>query len=109
TSTDPNGNPARTSTYDAQGRLATDTDALGNVTSYTYDPPTRTNTTTYPDTGIMAQTFDARGLILSETDQRGHTTTHGYDANRNETSRTNALGEVTTATYDAFGNQTSMT
>ena len=34
---DPNGNTVRTSTYDANGRLATDKDALNNVTSYTYD------------------------------------------------------------------------
>jgi RHS repeat-associated protein len=109
TSTDPNGNTVRTSTYDADGRLATDRDALGNVTSYTYDLATRTNTTTFPDTGVASQTFDARGLVLTETDQLGHPTTHQYDDNRNETKRTNALGEVTTATYDTHGNQTSLT
>jgi len=109
TSTDPNGNTVRTSTYDADGRLATDKDALGNVTSYTYDLGTHTNTTTYPDTGVVTQTFDPRGLVLSETDQLGHTTTHEYDFDLNETKQTNALGEVTTATYDSFGNQTSRT
>jgi RHS repeat-associated protein len=109
TTIDPRGNTARTSTYDTNGRLATDTDAAGNVTKYTYDLATRTNTTTYPDTGVVKQTLDARGLVLSETDQLGHTTTHEYDANRNETKRTNALGEVTTATYDERGNQTSLT
>ena len=104
---DPNGNHARTSTYDDAGRLATDTDALGNLTKYAYDVSGHTTTTTYPDTGVVAQTFDDRGLILSDTDQLGHTTTHLYDANRNETNRTNALGEVTTYTYDVNGNQTS--
>jgi RHS repeat-associated protein len=107
TSIDPNGNPVRTSTYGADGRLATDSDALGNIFSYTYDLATRTNTTTLPDTGAVSQTFDARGLVLSETDQLGHTTTHAYDADRNEISRTNPLGEVTTMTYDESGNVTS--
>jgi YD repeat-containing protein len=37
TTKDPNGNPARTSTYDDAGHVLTDTDALGNVTSYAYD------------------------------------------------------------------------
>jgi RHS repeat-associated protein len=109
TTVDPKGNPARTSTYDANGRLATDTDALGNVTSYTYNLATRTNTTTYPDTGVVTEVLDPRGLVLSETDPLGHTTTHEYDANWSETKKTNALGEETTAIYDAFGSQTSMT
>ena len=109
TTVDPKGNPARTSTYDANGRLATDTDALGHVASYAYSIDTRTNTTTFPDTGIASQTFDSRGLVVSETDPRGNTTTHEYDTNRNETKRTNPLGEETTATYDTRGNQTSVT
>src|SRR6185369_10315000 len=37
TTVDPNGHPARTATYDTEGRLATDKDALNNLTSYTYD------------------------------------------------------------------------
>jgi len=109
TSIDARGNTVRTSTYDTAGRLATDTDALGNVTSYTYNLDTRTNTTTFPDTGVVTQTFDARGLVVSETDQLGHTTTHEYDANWNRTKRTNAAGEVATATYDDRGNRTSKT
>src|SRR5262249_6965459 len=58
TSTDPNGNTVRTSTYDSNGRLATDTDAMGHAFSYTYDLATRTNTTTNPDTGVTSQTLD---------------------------------------------------
>ena len=73
-STDPLGHAARTSTYDAAGRLATDTDALGNVTKYAYDVAAHTTTTTYPDTGVLAQTFDGNGMLLSQTDQLGRTT-----------------------------------
>ncbi|HEX3904531.1 MAG TPA: VWA domain-containing protein [Polyangia bacterium] len=106
-SIDPDGHPAKTSTYDDAGRLASDTDALGNVTKYAYDVSGHTTTTTYPDTGVLKQTFDDNGMLLSQTDQMGRTTTHAYDANRNELKRTNALGEATTYTYDANGNQTS--
>ena len=100
---------ARTSTYDASGRLLTDTDALGNVTSYAYDIPNHKTTTTYPDMGVVTDTFDDRGLLLSHKDQLNRITTHVYDANRNEIRRTNALNETTTYMYDANGNQTSST
>ena len=108
TTVDPRGNSARTSTYDANGRLASDTDALGNVTHYAYDLATHTTTVTNPDNGTVTQVFDAQGLLLRETDPLGRTTTHEYDANRNETKRTNAAGEATTYTYDEHGNQTSV-
>jgi RHS repeat-associated protein len=110
TSTDPNGNAARTSTYYPDGRLETDQLPIPapNTTTYTYDLANRITTTTYPDSGVLTQTFDPRGLLLTEKDQRGHTTQHEYDDNRNETSRTNALGEVTITTYDR-GNPTFVT
>ncbi len=108
-SVDGRGNPARVTTFDANGRLETDTDAMGRVTGYTYDIPARITRRTNPDTGLVVQTFDPRGLLLSETDPLGRTTTHLYDANRNEMSRTNALAETTTFTYDQRGNQTSTT
>jgi len=109
TTIDPRGNPARTSTYDLSGRLATDTDALGNVTSYAYELAARTTRSTQPDTGVITQVYDDRGLVLSETDPLGRTTTHEYDANRNETARTNAANERTVYTYDAKGSATSAT
>jgi RHS repeat-associated protein len=108
TSQDPNGNPARTSTYDTAGHLLTDTDALHNVTSYAYDLDAHTTTITNPDTGVVTQTFDDRGLLLKEVDPLGRTTEHTYDTNRTELTRKNALGEVTTMTYDANGNQKSI-
>ena len=109
TTKDPSDHPARISTFDDAGRLATDKDAMGNTTGYVYDVPGHTTTTTYPDTGVVAQKFDDNGMLLSETDQLGRVTKHEYDANRNETKRTNALNEVTTYTYDPNGNQTSST
>jgi RHS repeat-associated protein len=109
TTKDPNGYPARTSTYDAtSGRLATDKDALGNTTTYVYDLPSHKTTITNPDLGTVVQTFDDRGLLLKEVDPLGRTTEHTYDDNRNELTRKNALNEVTTFKYDGNGNQTSI-
>jgi YD repeat-containing protein len=63
-SKDGRGNTARTSTYNTAGRLETDTDALGNVTSYAYDLGARKTTITNPDLGTVQQWFDTRGLLL---------------------------------------------
>src|SRR5262249_43183956 len=94
TTRDPNGNPARTSTYYPDGRLQSDTDALSHVTSYAYDLVAHKTTTTNPDLGVVTQTFDDRGLLLQEVDPLGHATHHTYDGARNELTQTNALGEV---------------
>jgi RHS repeat-associated protein len=109
TAVDANGHPARTSTYDGDGRLATDMDAMSNLTTYVYDLAGHTTTTTNPDLGVVTQTFDDRGLVLSETDPLGRRTSHVYDSGRNEIKRTNALGEVTSYAYDTLGNQISST
>jgi RHS repeat-associated protein len=109
TTKDANGNFARTSTYDAAGRLATDTDAAGNVTSYAYDLLAHLTTTTNPDQGTVAETFDERGLLLKEVDPLGRTTEHTYDAHRNELTRKNPLGDVMTFTYDDLGDTASTT
>ena len=106
--TDPTGTPPgpRPTTPPAARH---DTDALGNLTTYAYDVPGHTTTTTYPDTGVLAQTFDDNGhAALADRPARARDE-HEYDANRNQTKRTNALGEVTKYTYDANGNQTSST
>jgi RHS repeat-associated protein len=107
TSKDNNEHIAHTLTYDTAGHLATDTDALQNLTSYAYDLAAHKTTITNPDLGTVEQTFDEKGLLLKEIDPLGRKTEHTYDTNRNELTRKNALGEVTTFTYDANGNQTS--
>ena len=106
---DPNGHSPVTTTYDAQGRLASTKDAVGNVTSYAYDVGGRTTTTTNPDLGVDTQVFDDRGLLVSDTDPLGRTTTRAYDGNLLKTSERNPAGEITRWTYDAQGRQTSQT
>jgi RHS repeat-associated protein len=111
TTKDPRGNMARTSTYDADGRLATDTDAMGNLTTYAYELGTHTTTTTNPDHGVVTEVFDEQGMVLLMTDPLSHTTQHFYDSNRNELKRIDALNELnetTTFSYDR-GNQETVT
>lgn len=108
-STDPRGNTEASSTYHADGRLASLTDALGNTTRYDYDLAANKTTLTYPDGGVAAFKYAANGLLLSETDPLNHTTTYTYDGKRNKLTETNALQQTTTHTYDAGGNLASTT
>jgi RHS repeat-associated protein len=117
--------------YDGQGNLIREINALGHVTSYTYDPVFNQLTsmtdpngrvTTYdvdpangnrlketdPAGGTRAWTYDSHGNVLTYKDKNGNLTVHTYDAFGNQLTTTDAVGrpeERTTAyTYDAVGN-----
>lgn len=103
---DPRGG-ATTAAYDADGRLQSETDRLGNTTRYAYDLNANSTTITYPDGGVVVVTRNAFGKPISLKDPLNRTTTFTYDANQNVLTRTNQLGNTWTFTYDANGNQTS--
>jgi RHS repeat-associated protein len=72
--------------YDENGNLATSTDPMGNVTSYTYDNLDRLVCETDPNPGTgdcgAPQTqyrYDALGNKISESDPNGYTTKYVYD------------------------------
>ncbi len=106
---DPRGNTLITDTYDPDGRLQSETDALGNVYQYTYSLSTNTTTVTNPDGGKVVSTYDSYGMLLSQADPLNHTTTYTYDSTHNLLTKTDPLGHSTTFTYDSNGNQTSIT
>jgi RHS repeat-associated protein len=62
------------------GRLTGVTDALGNVTTMTYDLLGRKLTMNDPDMGAWSYTYDAAGNLKTQTDARSVTTTLVYDA-----------------------------
>ena len=109
--------------YDDAGRLTSTSDALGRVTSYTYDDANRVLTETAPDpdgTGPLAapvttSTYDNVGNKLTERDPRGNTTTFAYDGANRLVSTTapdpDGAGPlsapVTTHSYDPNGNVVS--
>lgn len=107
---DARGNAEATTTYYADGRLQSVTDAMGKTTGYAYDLVASTTTITHPDdTGTTLQRHDANGMVLSTTDPLGRTTSYTYDANRNKRTETDALGKTTTFDYDANGHLKSVT
>ncbi|MFJ8062948.1 DUF6531 domain-containing protein [Streptomyces sp. NPDC096142] len=119
---DPYGTKSVTYSYDGDGRLSDQTDALGKKTAYEYDELGRLSKVTAPDGGTTNLGYDASGNVTSRKDANGHTTnyayddtgrllkvtdplsrptSYGYDPDGNRTSTTNARGQKVTSTYDA--------
>ncbi|WP_340558538.1 DNRLRE domain-containing protein [Streptomyces sp. GSL17-111] len=123
--TPPGGGSPQTATvrrtYDAAGRVATETDPLGHVTSSTYDQLGRLTAVTEPapteggQQPVTRHTYDLVGERLSTTDPTGARTETTYDElGRPITStvveRRPAAGNFTTRTsYDDAGNPLSTT
>ena len=103
------------STYDAAGRLAAVTDALGRTTNYAYDNLGRKITETGPAADgsavrpVTRSAYDAKGNLTSVTDPLGNMTTYAYDGLARRIGVTDALGCTTTTAYDARGNTVLVT
>jgi RHS repeat-associated protein len=96
------GSQIQTWTYDDQLNVTSKTDALGHITSYTYDANGNRLTETDP-TGTINYTYNGFGEVLTRTDQLNGLTTNTYDSQGNLLTTTNALDKTTTFTYDAHG------
>ncbi|MGO9272426.1 MAG: RHS repeat-associated core domain-containing protein [Terriglobia bacterium] len=106
--------PARgdtlTYTYDSNGNVLTSTDALGNVTIFTYDPTfNKVTSITNPLGKVTTFSYDSSGNLLARTDANGHTTSFGYNSFGQVTQITDPLAQKTTFSYDGFGNLISTT
>jgi RHS repeat-associated protein len=118
-----------TTIYDYAGRTTSDTDQIGDTTSYTYSPAGNTLTTTDPrgevttdcyyyedSSGQCAHAAPAGGGSADDlysqttpdttTDPSGETTTHTYYPGEAAEATTTPAG-TTTDTYDALGDLTA--
>ncbi len=97
------GDPPRTTTdaYNADGDLASTTDALGNTTSYTYDGFGDRTSKTTPAGLTTAYAYDAAGNLLT-------TTLQGYTGNPGNPSPPTSLVQESRA-YDPAGRLASVT
>lgn len=110
-------------TYNVQGQIETQTDALGNVSSFTYgsdyteitdyegnieriyvDAHGYTKQIEKSDGNNTINAYDSRGNLIQETLENGVVFTHTYDNHNRLTDTTNEYGFVKEYTYDAQGN-----
>ncbi|MEV0730194.1 LamG-like jellyroll fold domain-containing protein [Polymorphospora sp. NPDC050346] len=104
-----------TNAYDPAGRLASETDAMGWTTEYTYTDnglPARTTRTDGTSTFVVEQnTYDAAGNVVKRVTNNGATTVDfTIDAAGREVSSTvdpTGLNRTTTRTYDRNDNVVS--
>ncbi|MFE9799963.1 RHS repeat-associated core domain-containing protein [Streptomyces goshikiensis] len=104
---DGNGNFPMRIAYDTQGRVTSQTDAMGAVTTYSYATNGETDTVT-PD-GAVWTDLHSRNHLLSQFDPFGNRTDYLYDSKSNLTQITNPLGQRQSALYDSKSQLTSVT
>ena len=96
--------------YDAVGRRTSETTPLGHVTSRTFDDAGRVVSSTAADGGETTYSYDGEGRVLSVTDPVGAVTSNTYDPVTGLlASTTDPVGRVTSYTYDALGQLTAVT
>jgi RHS repeat-associated protein len=110
TVTEPGGVVKMSNTFDAQGRVVTQSSAAGGVTTFTYsvDEGATYVHDSVSNTSVRYQ-HDADGRIIAMTDPFGRAVARNYDADSNLTSGTDRADRTDSATYDANGNLTSVT
>jgi RHS repeat-associated protein len=135
--TDPNGHTS-TMTYDAFGNLLKRADALGRVTTQTWDAMNDLTSVTDPLGVITTLTYDANGNLLTRSrpltgsssvqnytyqysdsthpgdvtgivDPDGKTSKYTYDTDGNPITATDPLGHTTKFSYNVIGLLTSLT
>ena len=112
TSTLPDGSQISTQTFDGDGRVDTQTDGEGNVTTFQYEqPPNDEGTAVLDPLGQVSRYVHTDGENLSgATDADGNADASTYDANNRIVSYTDRLGNEAVFTYhDPSGFPASVT
>jgi RHS repeat-associated protein len=102
--TRPGGNTILTQTYDAEGRVSSQTDAPGNTTTLAYSTDTETGeqvtTVNEAGGGTTVHVHDADGRLRRVTDASGQTIDLGYSDGGQRDRITDRLGDATLYTFD---------
>ena len=97
-----------TNAYNADGQLASVTDARGNTTHYTYDPLGRRVAIQNALGQTTTQTLDPSGRVTSTTDDDGLAVTNTYNANGQLIQSVQRGGITNDYAYDAAGRRTNV-
>ena len=90
-------------TYDAYGRVLTQTNGLGQATAYAYDDGNRSIAVTTPDGLVMTTQRNRHGETVKIIAPGGGETLYEYDRSGRQVRVTDALGHYSTAEYDKRG------
>jgi RHS repeat-associated protein len=101
---DPKGQTRFLNTYDQLGRVITQADPLGNLSTFAYDDTAVAKKTTFTDTKGTTTVDTSKNNVLQSTVGPTGAVEHIRDARLNLTSTTDELSNVWTATYDERGN-----
>lgn len=101
-------------TYDVMGRMLSETNALGQRTTYGYNHNGQLTTVTDAAGGVTSYRYDAGGnriemLRQDAAGQQKQVTTYTYDAAGNRLTEKNPIGEVVSYAYNAEGMLASVT
>lgn len=104
----PEGNAPWMQTWDSQARVATQTTADGDLTTFTYDASSTTISDPRSNESTLAH--DGSGNLTSSTDAANRTRTIGYDGTGNRNAVEQPLGALHLRSYDpASANVASVT
>ena len=98
------GRVLRSRGYDRSGNVISETDALGNATTFTYDSLNRVITQVDAQNGELSFSYDRKGNLSSVNDQRGNTTSYFYDKRDLLIRRLDPLGVIDRFEYDNKSN-----
>ncbi|NOQ26942.1 MAG: PKD domain-containing protein [Bacteroidales bacterium] len=108
TITDPLNNIVVNNTYDAFGKVISQSDALNNITTFQYDTPVADATTvTDPSGADEVFYYDSKFRLIQKTNKSGNDSFFEYHEESNKTSKiTDEKGRIVNFTIDNSGNIT---
>jgi RHS repeat-associated protein len=97
-----------TATYDAAGRLTSETDGNGNSVEYAYDARGQVTELTYPSSDAVTYSYNNAGEMVSLTDWDARTITFTWTLDGELATRVDPNGVTTTRGYSERGELTSI-
>ena len=109
TVTDANNHTFVNNTYNADGRVIEQRNAVNELWTFTYDTTNRHTVATDPLGHTTTYNYDLSYRITAEADGLGYAESYAYDGNNNRVAITDKNGHTTRYSYDDRGNILTVT